>query len=1097
MKLDKYQQAVADCRTNAVVSAGAGSGKTTVLAERFLRLVEEGRAGISEILTLTFTRKAAAEMYERIYGLLLGNIEKHAVAAAAAEFDKAAISTLDSFCSRITRDCSTLFGIPSSFKTDESAAQTLSSDVSLDFILSRSWDPYLGEFIFINGFENVWKNFFVNMAMNYLSLGDPKDFNAVFASQMETAAEQLALGTGKIKDLVDEIVIMESDLVGVKNVQEQLRKFSADSYDDLKETLTVLAVGKPRGRSDKPEFIRCKEIIDELRPAVEELGTLIDTVDNRDLLEGLFKLTSEFQEELFSRKRSAGILGFHDVLTMAVSGLRTDKELRRYYKGLFRFIMIDEFQDNNSLQKELLYLLAEAEGRESDGIPSAAELDPSKLFFVGDEKQSIYRFRGADVSVFKQLSSEFEASGGVSMPLNKNYRSEPGLIRFFNDVFSHVMRDSSLEYQAEFVPLKSREAKLSKEPDIRLLYKPWDPELPEDSLSAEESEAYAIADYIIDSVGKLEVNDRDTVRPADYNDFAMLFRSGTNQKTYEKVFRLKGIPYSVHSVRSLFQEAPVNDIYNLLQICLYPEDRTASAAFLRSPLVNISDLSFVQFILSRKPVFAEGQEECCIGESDRSKYRTAISLYERILSLIDREPLADIIKEIWFKSGYRYLILSDSSQYGYLEYYDYLHALAADFDGRGQSTASFLDYVRENLGEYRKIDELKILGYSSGGVKMMPVHQSKGLEFPVVIIANAGNRGVADRGGSAPAYISETDGLSFNLVNNSEQAAGERKRSNYFYSRGKAENADREDAELRRLLYVALTRAENHLVISGCHGKNNRSGEKSMLNMFLSAFGWIDGTDPFECPELEPYIKRIENIVWTPERVTVGGKADMTEVSRLYAAAEIREFFLEKTEYAVTELNAEALGADEASGKSAAGGTDLPALEDGVEKILLNGGLEAEFGTLAHRIIEYTIKNPDAGGRTDPLPVSDELRPFFRKIEDPDWPHLFSAAFSLAEGFFESEIWKTVPRAVSFESELPFSAVRMYAGKEILVNGIIDLVIETDEEVIVVDFKTDRRIIPGEYDLQMSIYIDAASELFSKPARCSLFYLRGGIAIEI
>ena len=410
MKLDKDQQLVIDCNLNAVVSAGAGSGKTTVLARRFLRLIEEGRAGVSEILTLTFTRKAAAEMYERIYGLLLDHIHLPASAAAIADFDKASISTLDSFCSRIARDCSSSFGLPSSFKTDEAAVRTLAEETSIDFILKNSENNFLKEFIFINGFENVWKNFFVNISMNYLSLGEPKDFSRLFKHQMETAEVQLEKLSSAAESLAAEIIALPPVSKTIADAQTLISASAKSSALDRANML--LSLKKPGGAAVKVEIIRYKEIIDQLRPAAELILELIGTMENRELIEGLFLLTADFQDELFARKRTAGLLGFNDVLTIAVSGLKKDKSLRQYYKGLFRFIMIDEFQDNNSLQKELLYLLAEADESEGDGVPKASDLNPSKLFFVGDEKQSIYRFRGADVSVFKQLSAELVAAGG-------------------------------------------------------------------------------------------------------------------------------------------------------------------------------------------------------------------------------------------------------------------------------------------------------------------------------------------------------------------------------------------------------------------------------------------------------------------------------------------------------------------------------------------------------------------------------------------------------------------------------------------------------------------------------------------------------------
>lgn len=1096
MKLDEYQQSVVDCNTNAVVSAGAGSGKTTVLAARFLRLIEEGRADVSEILTLTFTRKASAEMYERIYGLLLKHRSGVNASKAVKEFEKASISTLDSFCSRIARDCSTLFGLPPGFRTDEDAVRKLAEETSLDFILNNKDNSFLREFIYINGFENVWKNFFVYISMNYLSIGKPHDFSLMLTTQMQTAQAELLKYYALIKSLVAEILSFDSTLKGVMGVQDQLRAFAPaplpenGDYTDLKNNLALLNVGKPRGSSKKPEFIQTKELIDELKPAAAMMRDIIGTFEGRELLEGLFELTGRFQDELFARKRTSGLLGFQDVLTIAVEGLKRDTGLRKYYKSLFRYIMIDEFQDNNSMQKELLYLLSERDGVEGAGVPSAGDLNPGKLFFVGDEKQSIYLFRGADVSVFKQLSNELSESGGKALSLKRNYRSEPGLIEHFNSIFEYVMRDSSEAYQASFEALEARAAILPDPPQLQLLYKPYEKIQPADSLPAEESEAWSIAEYINKSVGQLDVSENRAVRKADFSDFAVLFRSGTNQKSYEKVFRAAGIPYTVHSIRSLFQESPVNDIYNLLQICIYPDDRSASAAFLRSPLINLSDLSVISFLLSGKPVFEEGQEECCRSSEDLRKYRRAAELHADVSARIDREPLAGIVTGLWHGSGYRYLILADPSLHGYLEYYDYLKELAVKADSEKQSAAEFLDYVRENLGEYRKVNDLKILGYSAGGVQMMPVHQSKGLEFPVVIIANAGNKGVNNLGRSTPAYISETAGLTFNLVDDQEGGAGGQRR-NFFFSRGKEEAEAREEAELRRLFYVALTRAENHLVISGCHGKSNRKGEKSMLNMFLRAFGCAEDIEPADCPGLAPVIKLITNRRWSDGVTYRTGRADIERITEFYRDAKPRRLEVRSNEFTASGLNSIVSGEIAASVElRVEDALELSGLDAGLEALLAEQKLEADFGTLCHRLIEHKIKGP----ADDPEIF---LRPIFGNITERDWQLLYNGAQRLAEGFFNSELWVSAGAADSFESELPFTAVRTLEGEEIFVKGVIDLCFETAEQVHVVDFKTDRRLIAGEYDTQMRIYIDAASAIYSKPVVCSLFYLRNGLEVKI
>jgi len=180
-ELDKNQKLAVECNNNVVVSAGAGAGKTTVLSERYLRLISEGKAGVENILTLTFTRKAAAEMNERIYQRLLDSTNTFAV-KQAAEFDKAKISTLDSFSAQIVRNGSDRFGVPSDFTSDNEAAASMAAETALDFILKKQENKYLKEFIYLHGFKSVYEDLFISLAVNEFDLSDPswKKFVLIF-----------------------------------------------------------------------------------------------------------------------------------------------------------------------------------------------------------------------------------------------------------------------------------------------------------------------------------------------------------------------------------------------------------------------------------------------------------------------------------------------------------------------------------------------------------------------------------------------------------------------------------------------------------------------------------------------------------------------------------------------------------------------------------------------------------------------------------------------------------------------------------------------------------------------------------------------------
>jgi len=546
---DKDQQAAIDARLNVVVRAGAGAGKTSVLVGRYVRLVVEDSIPVDEILTLTFTRKAAAEMHERIYRALAEHAARKPgsdggfVREQLERFESAVVSTLDSFCGSIARSGSTAFGIAPTFTVDEAKLGEFCDDLALRFLLSRGRGnasapesvarvSSVRSLVRLNQFGSLWHDGFARLAKEHFLVSRQLDLTGMMATQWEYLLSELTRNASELEAIYEAIGALDGEVAkciangqmvtgsidigelttgsfgaalrGTRGEQEgrQNAPLPGDVDRDVGELLSALdglsVVKKTCGASKKPEVIEFKMQVDLLHACVARLRELLLTFRSWHELVGANELADEFQPIVLSGKRRSGILSYHDVTALAISVLERDLELRRYYKRRFKAIMIDEFQDNNDEQKKLLYLLAERMDREGTGVPAPSDLDPGKLFFVGDEKQSIYRFRGADVSVFKRLSSEL---GGhrAAITLSSNYRSEPGLIRFFNAFFTRVFSDPEPAYEARFVPLGSRAPTPGLIPSVELWQlngRDKDPELMEDN----EAEAYHIARFIRESV---------------------------------------------------------------------------------------------------------------------------------------------------------------------------------------------------------------------------------------------------------------------------------------------------------------------------------------------------------------------------------------------------------------------------------------------------------------------------------------------------------------------------------------------------------------------------------------------------------------------
>ncbi|MEW5817380.1 MAG: UvrD-helicase domain-containing protein, partial [Spirochaetota bacterium] len=653
----------------------------------------------------------------------------------------------------------------------------------------------LKEFIYLNGFETVWKDFFSSLAAHYFHISDRKDFNRICEKQFTLLKARLKTGMELLTDVSNKICSLDPKAgesirkaqIALGSLPNLLELLKEKRYEEIARQLEAITIQRP-GTVKLEDLVRLKEYLAVLIPERETLLNILDTLENEDLIHGMFQLCGDFQDHILEKKRNAGVLSFQDVQEMAVAIILENKNLRSYYKKRFSHILIDEFQDNNLLQKRLLYLLAEKKGEEKDDFPQADDLEKGKLFFVGDEKQSIYRFRGADVSVFKKLKSEISETGGRHISLPVNYRSNPGLIDFFNTLFPPIMNNAGEAYEAGFEALVAEETPHSIKPVIKIFYKPDKETTPGDFIENDDAEACHIARFIKNCVeGSLLLipEEKALVRPR-YNDFAVLMRSTSNQIKYEKAFRNHGIPYTTQSVRTLFLESPLNDIYNLLQIIIYPDDRSAYAALLRSPLVNLSDDGIIRLLLEKKEAFREEDpSRCMTDKKELEKYFAAKNMYRFFLEKADRISLAELIHHIWFSFGYRYVVLKNPAFHGYLEYYEYIKKMATEADRRGESLAEFLDFLRPNLGKYERMSELDILKDDRDGVQIMTIHKAKGLEFPVVILANAGNMGNRQGEGRAPYYISDEFDLTFNLRRAN-------KKYNYFYSVGMEEERRKE-----------------------------------------------------------------------------------------------------------------------------------------------------------------------------------------------------------------------------------------------------------------------------------------------------------------
>jgi ATP-dependent helicase/nuclease subunit A len=899
--LNREQRRAVECGRNAVVAAGAGSGKTSVLASRYVRLITRGGLRVDQILSLTFTRKAAAQMYQRIHGALIAETKSPEAGVAEAarralkDFYHARIQTLDSYCVYVVKQGAARYGIRPDFTVDDEETRELAIRESLPFLISHISHPALEQLYREKRPQDIARDIFAEAALARGYVDQPPDYAGGAAAQFGLIRAEWKKARGELLPLLDELAALCAEETQ-DSFLAQLRA-PLDQYRDIRDgCLTEAEMGdyleallrshRPGTEGPSPEGggaeglstrghivrwlrtlhaiawanasrgkrnSRAKAIATCLRRLFPAVSSILVYALQGWIILSVMTLLDEFQRVYVEKKRAQGILSFADLSRLARTILRDQPDIRDNEKAAFQAIMIDEFQDNNALQKELLFLLAEKRDRFSAGIPAAGDLEEGKLFFVGDEKQSIYRFRGADVSVFRELKTELAAE---DLSLGVNYRSAPELIALFNAVFGGSLCDPSGSsplfryasvfppagalpaYEADYSPL-SAGTSASGSAAVYILDSgrggsDEEEEQPQgEQLENDENEAAFIAARIQDLLEEHDGEGLPRYRP---DDIAILFRTRRPQRFFEKHLRLLRIPYAAEGLSGFFSDGPVNDMAAFLRLIAYPLDTEAYAIFLRSPFAGLSveGLSICVSCLNGERDQGPGPESAewdwpfsvvppLPDERDRRAWERGRELYRRVREQAAGLSIGQLLSELWYREGYRYETLWNPGTRAHRELFDYLYSQALKADERGLSVAAFSDRLDALREREEPLEDTEIPLERSGAVRLLTVHKSKGLEFKVVFIVCCGKRGGAKNHGDL--YCSGTDQVSFNPPLPPECADLDKIKRNFFYERDRLEERRKAAAELRRLLYVAMTRARERLFLSGSFPLEHGDGD--------------------------------------------------------------------------------------------------------------------------------------------------------------------------------------------------------------------------------------------------------------------------------
>ena len=1220
-QLNEEQKAAAFCEENAVVAAGAGSGKTMVLANRFAWLLTEKDFKVDEILTLTFTTKAAAQMYRRIH-LLLSEIAENETGLKAQrarkaldDFIHARIQTLDSYSAALVKQCAPRYGISPDFIIDQERCQKIALEESLPFLIGFRHHPAIERLYSDNRPKDIVRNLFTTVLFNYCKIDELKDFSADVKKQFDiinvewkAQREELSALLNEMESLVltdnallpQLVPIMENYKKGKIEIpsQEDIQKYfnflvnlphelcieKAETHPLQKIWVTLLyflcdicALNLQRGKkSDNP----IKEMVKQIRSLFGKFSSLATACMQAGFFLSIMSLMTELQSRYTQRKRAEDVLTFADIASLSRTILLEQEDIRQSEKESFKAIMIDEFQDNNELQKDLLFLLAEKLELKSEGIPRPQDLCPGKLFFVGDEKQSIYLFRGADVSVFRKLKSEIKSG---ELPLKINYRSAPKLIGAFNaifggsdfdpkgksplsqkqSVFAPLTADAPLPlYEASYTPLetgKEGEGKLS----LCILDKSVETDETQTRLSADENEARFTAEKIRKLLEeKTETGDQ-KYKP---KDIAILFRARSPQYLFEKHLRLLGIPYTCEDINDFFYSGLVNDIMSVLRLAAYPHDSASYAEALRSPFAGLSlsgtALCLAIFTQAENPQPFNDEPVSLLDTQDKNKYLCGKKIYDSICGKAQSESISSLVSELWYKEGYRYETEWNPQTSVYRELYDYLFHLAVKADTSNQGLAEFTDSMRTFRDQGGRLSDIEIPLERPSAVHLLTIHKSKGLEFPVVFLCSCGKHSQMNT--SDDVYFSNETGVVFSPPLPPDCYSIPNIRNNFFWEQSSAETKRKRTAELRRLLYVGMTRAEKELYLTGSldiradedgeqedfsikiknYTEKKHSGDENPIQgdsiidndtffgLLLPAIsshipedGINSSTAFFNLEEIpvytEEYIKsretkdarfsnaRSKNAQFTNDKKGLNEfikklepfykKAQIIQTPVLYDNHITSVSLKNKTKNIDIEDNLPGRGYfinREFSGEEAGGIFEkvddmlLRFSQDGDDNLeKFNSG---SFGTIAHICAEALL---NGGEPVIPPNIAGFLTP-------TETDAFLEAGMELARRFVRSPLGKIAEKANLRESEFSFrSLIKNQAGREVFINGTIDLFFEDSNSIHVVDFKTDNRELPAEHVAQMACYYHAVCGLYALPTkkecRAWLYYLRTGHAVEM
>ena len=1119
-----------------IVYAAAGSGKTAVLTQRVKRIVcdEKNPVDADKILVVTFTKAAAAEMKGRIIEAINKEVEERERQGTATEFllrqqmliSAANICTIDSFCSAILKENFEKAGIDPDFKfADDAKIYDVSRSVINDMVTERilSGNPdfkLVADAVGIDASLSGFCKIITKIYDKSRSLPTPekwlKDKAALYGENgnieywldkvFAVAAEELeSFGAAVDTYLyeVDPINLSYTEAVSgeVANFTERFSvAISQKDYDAAKQTVDSAVINVIDGKIKKVDnelYNHLRRLREELLDRIKKLKKLFEyTLEENvrlmklekraalSLVDFVIEYGNRFRAEMLSRRFMTFDMVAHTAFSLVCDldeeGNAHPTELGRSMTQRYKAVLVDEYQDNNSLQ---------------DAIFGAVSDDGKNLFMVGDAKQSIYGFRNANPENFIRYRDESplynkEMTEQMSkVVLDANFRSREGICDFANFLFGSIMRKDpcGMDYtEDDFMKAESKYSE-TDEPAVELHIVERDK-----SDDSKETGASHIADYIKETMARpafLKNKDEKDLRRAKYSDFAILMRSTVEKgRVYANLLKKAGIPVDF-DLGGMFETTEIMSLVSLLKAIDNPNDDVAILATLSGPVfaVDLDRIADLRASYRADTFYGTLILACKNGEPD------VVRVFEKLTELRRKaatKPVAEFIEELVEEFSLREIVSSYGEGARRRENIDTFLSIAADFESDSHcGLSAFLRRI-EGYAETKKEKEGK--KESADAVKLMTVHGSKGLEFPICILAETSSE-FNDKDINSTVQMVE-EGISINLSDLRTHKKSE-PLSTKIIKRAMRQSLI---AEEERLLYVAVTRAKEKLVviIDGAVHKDEVI-RKSMLDITHEErkCGKLDKNSIMSARRFADWIIKACQLHIDGEKlssVARHGKANTFAVKYIpydYSAEKAEETeekalpdeklvgeFVKRFAYEYTNQKA----VDTPTKTSV---SKLLALENDTEyrftrrpAILSDKKMNAaEKGTATHKFMQYA----DFGRA-----ISDPEGEIVRLTE---WEFISENEancldrYAIAK-FLGNDICKEMLGAGLLLKEQKFLVPLKDGEGETVIQGCVDCVYSRDDELCIVDFKTTRFDTDEEfvsaYRRQLEIYAYAMEEIF-------------------